>query len=107
MAEGRSRANSFHLRLTDEELDRLLRQSAKVGIKPQAYIHAVLNGYQIKEKPPADFVQILKTLQQINNNMNQIAIKVNSLNSEDIAFYWKNVDELTKTIQKLLEVMYG
>ena len=107
MREVRNRANSFHLRLNDAELDRLLKQSAKAGIKPQAYIHALISGQQLREKPTSTNVQILKSLQQISNSMNQIALKTSTLNFVDTDAYWRNVDELKSAIRKLLEVIYG
>lgn len=60
-----------------------------------------------KELPSMDLVSVLRNLQQINNNMNQIAMKANSMNFVDTAAYWANVDILKQTIQELLEVMYG
>ena len=107
MASKRKRPNSFHLRLTDEEFAQLLQQSKKVGIGPQAYIHAVLKGHQLKERPSMDLINVLRNLSQINNNMNQIAYKANALNFIDTAAYWKNVDLLNTTIHELLEFMYG
>ena len=47
MAEERTRPHSFHLRLTDEELAHLQRQSAKAGLKPQAYLLSMLAGYEL------------------------------------------------------------
>ena len=78
----RKRSNNFHLRLTDEEFADLHAKAAKVGIGPQAYIHAVLKGHQLKEKPSMDFTNVLKNLSQ-------------------------NVKMLEVTIQELLEFMYG
>ena len=103
----RKRSNNFHLRLTDEEFADLHAKAAKVGIGPQAYIHAVLKGHQLKEKPSMDFTNVLKNLSQINNNMNQIAMKAHTLNFVDTAAYWENVKMLEVTIQELLEFMYG
>jgi len=103
----RRRENSLHLRLTDAELALLKRKSAKAGLKPQAFILAMLNEYQLKEKPDAEFYEVLKNLQQINNNMNQIAVKANSKGFVDTASYWENVNLLRQTIKALLEEMYG
>lgn len=103
----RKRSNNFHLRLTDEEYADLHTKAAKVGIGPQAYIHAVLKGYPLKEKPSMDLTNVLKNLSQINNNMNQIAFKAHSLNCVDTAAYWENVKTLEATIHELLGFMYG
>ena len=81
MGENRNRANSLHLRLSDTELDRLQKRSAEAGLKPQAYIHALVNGQQVKQRPSFSDVQILNTLQQINNSMYQIALKTSFQNS--------------------------
>ncbi len=60
----------------------------------------------LKEKPPVDVIDILKNLQQINNNMNQIAVKANTKGFVDTASYWENVRWLKETVSKLMEVMY-
>jgi hypothetical protein len=60
----------------------------------------------LKEKPPVDVIDILKNLQQINNNMNQIAVKANAKGFVDTASYWENVRWLKETVSKLMEVMY-
>ena len=53
-----------------------------------------------------DVIDILKNLQQINNNMNQIAVKANAKGFVDTASYWENVRWLKDTVRKLMEVMY-
>ena len=54
-----------------------------------------------------DLVAVLRNLQQINNNINQIALVANTKGFIDTVAYWENVDRLKKTIHELLEVMYG
>ena len=50
---------------------------------------------------------MLRNLQQINNNINQIGLVANAKGFIDTAAYWENVNHLKKTIHELLEVMYG
>ena len=57
--------------------------------------------------PSMDLVAVLRNLQQINNNINQIGLVANAKGFIDTAAYWENVDWLKKTIHELLEVMYG
>ena len=57
--------------------------------------------------PSMDLVAVLRNLQQINNNINQIALVANTKGFIDTVAYWENVDRLKKTIHELLEVMYG
>ena len=102
----RRRENSLHLRLTDAELALLKRKSARAGLKPQAFILAMLNEYQLKEKPDTEFYDVLKNLRQINLNINQIAAKANSIGFIDTAEYCKNVEWLQREISELkTEVM--
>ena len=95
------------IRLTQDEYDRLNRDVERVGCSRERYLRALIMKKQVKERPSVDFAAVLKSLQQINNNMNQIAMKANSMNFVDTADYWKNVETLKKTINELLEVMYG
>lgn len=53
-----------------------------------------------------DLIEVLKNLQQINNNMNQIAVKANAKGFVDTASYWDNVRRLQETVSKLMEVIY-
>lgn len=93
-------------RLNQIEIEDLKCSVEKSGLSREAYLRAMIKDRPITERPPMDLVDVLRNLQQINNNMNQIATKANSLNFVDTAAYWENVDLLKATIGKLLEVMY-
>lgn len=84
----------------------LQKQAAKAGLKPQAFVLAMLEGYQLKERPSADLIDVLKNLQQINNNMNQIAVVANTKGFVDTSAYWENVRFLQQTVSKIMEVIY-
>ena len=101
------RRNKIDLRLNDAELAQLNQDVEKSGWSREKYLRALIANRPIQERPPMDLVSVLKQLQQINNNMNQIAVKANSLNFVDTALYWENVDRLEELKGKLLEVMYG
>ena len=101
------REHEVKIRLTHDEYTRLNRDVEKVGCSRERYLRALIMKKQVKERPSADLVSVLKNLQQINNNMNQIAMKANSMNFVDTASYWNNVEALKQTINELLEVMYG
>ena len=78
----------------------------KAGVSREAYLRSLIRKMPLKEKPPMDVIDILKNLQQINNNMNQIAVKANAKGFVDTASYWENVRWLKDTVSKLMEVMY-
>ena len=103
----RKRKNTILLRLDDKEFQQLNRAVSKTGLTREAYLRSLVMEKTPKELPSMDLVSVLRNLQQINNNMNQIAMKANSMRFVDTAAYWANVDILKQMIQELLEVMYG
>ena len=94
------------LRLNESEAALLNQDVEKSGLSREAYLRALIQGRPLKERPSPDLIAVLKHLQQINNNMNQIAAKANKLNFIDTSAYWKIVEELKDAISSLLEVMY-
>lgn len=101
------RSIKIDLRLTQEEAQRLNGDVAKTGLSREAYLRALIENRPVKAKPAPDLVEVLRHLQQINHNMNQIAVKANTLRFVDTQAYWENVRQLKATISTLLEVMYG
>ena len=53
-----------------------------------------------------ELVTVLKNLQQINNNMNQVALKANAKGFIDTEAYWENVRWLQDTVALLLKEMF-
>ena len=104
---GRKRPNDFHLRLSNEEYADLHEKAARVGIGPQAYIHAVLQGKELREKPSMDLIDTLRALSQIKNSLFMIASSATNASEEEKASYWENVAMLDSTIRQLLVFMYG
>ena len=103
----RNRDCSFVLRLTKEEMANLMNQVGQTNLSREDYVRALILKAEIRPRVPMDLISVLKNLQQISNNLNQIAMKANSLNFVDTEAYWKNVDNLEEVKGKLLEVMYG
>lgn len=100
------RTIKIDLRLTESEAAALNRDVKKAGVSREAYLRSLIRKMPLKEKPPMNVVDILKNLQQINNNINQIAVKANAKGFVDTASYWENVRWLKDTVRKLMEVMY-
>ena len=101
------RNHEVKVRLSDEEFKILQHDTKASGRSREKYLRSLILKRPMKSRPSTDMISVLKNLQQINNNMNQIAMKTNSLNFVDTAAYWENVALLKTTIQELLEVMYG
>lgn len=97
----------IELRLNEQEMERLRRDVARSGWSREKYLRALIEHSSIREMPSMDLISVLRNLQQINNNMNQVALIANAKGFVDTAAYWKNVELLKETIHELLEVMYG
>lgn len=95
------------LRLNEQEMERLRRDVARSGWSREKYLRALIEHSSIREMPSMDLISVLRNLQQINNNMNQVALIANAKGFVDTAAYWENVELLRETIHELLEVMYG
>ena len=100
------RTVKIDLRLTESEAAALNRDVKKAGVSREAYLRFLIRKMPLKEKPSVDVIDILKNLQQINNNMNQIAVKANTKGFVDTVSYCENVRWLKETVSKLMEVMY-
>ena len=88
-------------RLSEEEYKKLAEKVRKSGLKREVYIRSVLDGYKLKEQPSVDFFKVLKALDSIGNNMNQIAARANSTGKIYAEEYQKNADELNDVINEL------
>ena len=95
------------LRLNEQEMERLRRDVARSGWSREKYLRALIEHSSIREMPSMDLISVLRNLQQINNNLNQVALIANAKGFVDTAAYWENVELLKETIHELLEVMYG
>ena len=103
----RTRNKEVCLWFTEDELKALDDKVERTGLTRASYLRKVLLGHEIKERPPVEFFEVLKHLRQINNNMNQIAWKVNGTGQVDDAYYRENVKYLQKVISNLFSQYYG
>ena len=95
------------VRLSEVELEVLNRDVERSGLSTEAFLQSLIKGVTPRERPTPEFHEVLKNLRQINNNMNQVAAKANSMNFIDTAKYWANVSELQKAIGRVVEKAYN
>lgn len=98
----RTRTHEIHLRLNDREYRRLMRSAAKCGLSQQAYLRKLCLDKHPTERPPMELIDILRNIQQINNNMNQIAMRAYATGMVDGMAYWKNVSWLKEVVSLLI-----
>ena len=103
----RLRKHKFECYL-DEKENRLLEdKAAQAGLSKSAYFRKMLLGQEIKSLPPMDLYDVLKELRQINNNINQIAAKANSIGFIDHGQYRKDSEALSDAIGRLMKEVFG
>lgn len=94
------------LRLNEKEAADLNSDVARSGLSREAYLRANIKNRPIKERPSIDLTVVIRNLQQINNNMNQLATRANKTGFIDTEAYWENVHWLQDTVAMLLEEMF-
>lgn len=92
--------------LNEKEYARLNKLKEKTGLTTQAYFLKLFYEIQPKELPSADFLEVLKVLRQIGNNMNQIALKANRTGNIHAKEYWENSRRLQEAISGLKSEMF-
>ena len=69
------------VRLNEKEHKHLQRQAENAGLKMEPFIRKLIMGVDIQPRPPDNVVQLIREINFIGNNINQIAKKVNTENN--------------------------
>ena len=85
------RNHDLHLRLNDEEYNKLCKLVVKSGLSREAYLRQIISGLQPRALPPPDFRPMMRQLYACGNALNQIARKAHALGVIDVQ---KNVEEI-------------
>ena len=66
------------IRLTEKQHLHLKIQAQKSGLKMEPYVRKLIMGFEVKARPPNEYAQLIKEVNAIGNNINQIAHIVNA-----------------------------
>ena len=69
----RSRQNGVLIYLSDTEKQHLVKQAALTGVNVGAFIRKLIMGKEIRPRPPDEYIKLLREINAIGNNINQIA----------------------------------
>ena len=91
------RTKKITVRLTDKEYAKLREMSETSGLKMEPVIRKLLVGYEIRPRPNATYIKLIKELSAVGNNLNQIAHLANATGkiTED---QWKKTHQLLEKI---------
>ena len=87
------------VRFSRDEAQDLQKKAKKACLSEAGLIRLLLRGYEPREKPDERFYDVMRELSSIGNNINQIAMVVNS----NRAVYQSDVRELKKQFSELSE----
>lgn len=99
ITENRRRDKILTIRLTDSEKKKIIAKSRKAKMSATDFIIACADNAVIKT--PEDLRPVVSQLKRIGNNINQIAVKVNSG-----AVYSVNFDEVIDMQNKIYEKVF-
>ena len=96
ITENRRRDMTLTIRLTDSEKKKIVAKSRKAKMSTTDFIIACADNAVIKT--PEDLRPVVSQLKRIGNNINQIAVKVNSVNFDEV------IDMQNKIYEKVFEI---
>jgi hypothetical protein len=94
-------------RLNEEEHQSFTNQVKKTGLSREAFIRALIRGYEPKELPPLDYHAMIRELHAIGSNLNQIAARANATGYIDSAAFQREVKWLRRTVLDIQEAVTG
>ena len=67
------RTTAVLVRLSEKEKEHLKSQAATCALKMEPYIRKLIMGKEVRPRPPDEYVKLLREINAIGNNINQIA----------------------------------
>lgn len=71
------------VRFSRDEAQDLQKRAKKACLSEAGLIRLLLRGYEPREKPDERFYDVMRELSSIGNNINQLAVKANTLGFVD------------------------
>ena len=68
----RNRNNNFLVRLNDDEYKKLNEKVARTNLSREQFVRELLNDAEIKDSPPADYVELIMQVRRVGSNINQL-----------------------------------
>lgn len=99
------RTNKVTFRLSDGELAKLKNRVYKSRLSQEAYLRQLINGLVPQDAPPIDYFAMMRELNAIGNNMNQIAHAANVAGDVHHEGYAEAVKQLDKILTEIEEAV--
>ncbi len=99
----RQRENKISIHLNDRELTKLNRMVSKSRLNREQFIRARLEGFSIREAPPAPLWETVCLLRRAAGNMNTIASHSMFKQVSDIELLRTTVEDIRLCLDQLVE----
>lgn len=98
------RTKEIKVRLSDEELKKLNQAVLESGLSREEYVRSLLKKIVPSNKPNVDFIETIKQLRMIGNNLNQIVVIAYKTKSIDTVRYKHEMLLLQNEIKHILDL---
>lgn len=99
MTARRKRPHQIALRLNDQELRHLNRQSNLSGLSREEYLRALIMGAELHPRPCTHHADLLRKIAGLCNNANQLAHRANSTGTAG----QESVDQMVKMAKQVYQ----
>lgn len=86
------RTKEIKVRMTEEEYNRVTALAQATVFSREEFIRQALRGTTIRASPPAEYVEILREMRRMGNNVHQLLIKARTLEFVDEIMLQETVD---------------
>ena len=100
----RFRQKSFHVCLTEAEAEKLEKKAKETGMKKAQLLRAFISDNEIRAKPPEEYLRLVREINAIGNNINQIAHIANTRKYVDRKQINHIVNYLDEIMEKVREI---
>ena len=101
MKDQSNRTHLIKAYLNDSEYERFCRMAEATKRSNSDLVRRLLQTSVFVEFPPVEYWEIIKQLDRIGNNLNQLARVAHSLSFIDEPEYRKNANEVSRTVAQL------
>ena len=97
------RNKAILIRLTETEKKCLIQKSKESGLKMEPFIRKLIMGCEIKAKPSGEYIRLIREINAIGNNINQIAHIANSCGRISKA----SIDQVKNNQNHIMQLVRG
>ena len=80
--------------MTEEEFDRVTKLAHATVLSREEFIRRALRGTPLRQRPPAEYGEIVRELRRIGSNVHQLLLKARTLEFVDEIMLQETVDAI-------------